>query len=86
MQHTLSCAPSSGPSWPEAIEQAADTDAALDQLHARIIALEEALTSRRARRRLRRSIASSAETFTWAGPSFHDRRVEAAANDLLRPV
>lgn len=87
MQHTLSRPPSAGPSWPEALGQAADTDAAFDELHRRIIDLEHALTSRRARRRLRRSIRRSTAAFSWAGPSFDARRVESAANELLsRPV
>lgn len=83
MSTTLPRLPSAGPSWREAHELAADTDAALDELHRRIIELEHALVSRSARRRLRRSIAASAKTFAWAGPSFHARRVEATANELL---
>jgi hypothetical protein len=49
----------------------------------RLTALEEALVSRKARRRLRREIRQSTRTFAWVGPAFHGRRVEAVGNEML---
>jgi hypothetical protein len=54
-----------------------------DAVHKRLVALEEALISRKARRRLRREIRQSADTFAWAGPDFYGRRVEAAFNAFM---
>ena len=45
----------------------------------RITALEEALVSRRARRRLRRAIRESVAAHSWAAPGFYGRRLEAVA-------
>lgn len=52
-----------------------------DDVHARLIALEEALVSRKARRALRRQIREADRTFAWAGPGFRARRVEAVFNE-----
>lgn len=52
-----------------------------DGLHRRLIQLEEALVDRKARRRLRREIRGSVRMFSWAGSSFHARRVEATFNE-----
>ena len=49
----------------------------------RLLALEEALVSRRARRRLRRELRESAATFAWASDSFGGRRMEAVGNLAL---
>jgi hypothetical protein len=49
----------------------------------RLAALEEALVSRRARRRLRRELSHGARRFAWAGPSFYARRIEAVGNEIL---
>ncbi|HUC27847.1 MAG TPA: hypothetical protein VMA73_34555 [Streptosporangiaceae bacterium] len=49
----------------------------------RLAALEEALVSRRARRRLRRELSHGARRFAWAGPSFYARRIEAIGNEIL---
>jgi hypothetical protein len=49
----------------------------------RLAALEEALVSRRARRRLRRELSNGARRFAWAGPSFFARRTEAVGNEIL---
>jgi hypothetical protein len=49
----------------------------------RLAALEEALVSRRARRRLRRELSNGARKFAWAGPSFYARRIEAVGKEIL---
>jgi len=54
-----------------------------DSLHRRLIALEEAVVSRKARRRLRRQLRESAETFRWADSVFYGRRLEAVWNAYL---
>ena len=54
-------------------------------LERRVIALEEALVSRRARRRLRREIRAGARVYAWAG-SFEAGRAEATMYEwLIRP-
>ncbi len=58
-------------------------DAWGDRMHRRLIALEEALVSRKARRRLRREIRESAERFAWVGESFYGRRLEDVFNQHL---
>jgi hypothetical protein len=54
-----------------------------DVTERRLIALEEALVSRKARRRLRREIRKSAGRFAWVGSEFTWRRLEAVSNDWL---
>jgi len=49
----------------------------------RLAALEEAVVSGRARRRLRREIRRRLTQFAWAGPDFWSRRVEAVGNEML---
>ena len=49
----------------------------------RLAALEEALVSRRARRRLRRELSKGVRRFAWAGRSFYARRTEAVGNEIL---
>lgn len=49
----------------------------------RLVALEEALVSRKARRRLRRELRDSARLFSWAADSFPGRRIEAVGNQML---
>jgi hypothetical protein len=49
----------------------------------RLAALEEAVVSRRARRRLRRGIRRRLRQFTWAGPDFWSRRIEDVGNEML---
>lgn len=59
------------------------TDELATALELRVSALEEALISRRARRRLRRALRESDATYAWAGPTFADRRAEAAGAERL---
>ena len=49
----------------------------------RLVALEEALISRKARRRLRRELRESAARFAWASDSFRGCRIEAVGNLIL---
>jgi hypothetical protein len=49
----------------------------------RLAALEEAVVSSRARRRLRREIRRRLRQFAWAGPDFWSRRVEDVGNEML---
>jgi hypothetical protein len=49
----------------------------------RLAALEEAVVSGRARRRLRREIRRRLRQFAWAGPDFWSRRVEDVGNEML---
>jgi hypothetical protein len=49
----------------------------------RLAALEEAVVSGRARRRLRREIRHRVGKFAWAGPDFWSRRIEDIGNELL---
>jgi hypothetical protein len=49
----------------------------------RLAALEEAVVSGRARRRLRREIRRRVKQFAWAGPDFWSRRIEDVGNELL---
>jgi hypothetical protein len=49
----------------------------------RLAALEEAVVSGRARRRLRREIRRRVRQFAWAGPDFWSRRVEDVGNEML---
>jgi hypothetical protein len=67
----------------ELIHQSYDDDWWETYLHHRVVELEHALVSRRARRALRRQIRDSADTFAWAGPTFRDRRMEAVFNTFM---
>jgi len=49
----------------------------------RLAALEEAVVSGRARRRLRREIRRRLRQFAWAGPDFWSRRVEDVGSEML---
>jgi hypothetical protein len=49
----------------------------------RLAALEEAVVSGRARRRLRREIRRRIRQFAWAGPDFGSRRAEDLGNEML---
>jgi hypothetical protein len=60
----------------------ASNDSLMADLEVRIIALEEALTSWRARRRLVRSIRKASKTYRWAG-SFYAARLESTAQEWL---
>lgn len=60
----------------------ASNDSLMADLEVRIIALEEALTSWSARRRLVRSIRKASKTYRWAG-SFYAARLESTAQEWL---
>jgi hypothetical protein len=60
----------------------ASNDSLMSDLEARIIALEEAVTSRRAKRKLARSIRKACKTFQWAG-SFYAARLESTTHEWL---
>jgi hypothetical protein len=49
----------------------------------RLAALEEAVVSGRARRRLRREIRRRLRRFAWAGSDFWSRRTEDVGSELL---
>jgi hypothetical protein len=49
----------------------------------RLHALEEAVVSSRARRRLRRELRRRTRIFAWAGPDFRSRRAEDIGNEAL---
>jgi hypothetical protein len=70
------------PTWDEYNEDSASNDSLMSDLEARIIALEEALTSRRSRRRLVRSIRKASKTYRWAG-SFYAARLESTTQEWL---
>jgi hypothetical protein len=60
----------------------ASNDSLMADLEVRIIALEEAVTSRRARRRLARTIREAIKTYQWAG-SFYAARLESTTHEWL---
>ena len=60
----------------------ASNDSLMADLEARIIALEEAVMSRRARHRLARSIREASKTYRWAG-SFYAARLESTTHEWL---
>lgn len=67
---------------PEANQQIAVTDIALDMVEDRLSAIEELLAARWPRRmflrrRLARELRASSALFTWAGETFAARRAEA---------
>jgi hypothetical protein len=61
------------PTWDDYHADAASTDSLVSDLEVRIIALEEAVASRRARRRLARSIRRAHKAYRWAGSFFAAR-------------
>jgi hypothetical protein len=62
--------------------EAASNDSLMADLEVRIIALEEAVMSRWARRRLARSIRKASKTYQGAG-SFFAARLEATTQEWL---
>ena len=70
------------PIWDDYTAESASNDSLVSDLEARIIALEEAVTSRRARRRLARSIREACKTYQWAG-SFFAARLESTTYEWL---
>ena len=60
----------------------ASNDSLMADLEVRIIALEEAVMSRRARRRLARTIREAIKTYQWAG-SFYAARLESTTQEWL---
>jgi hypothetical protein len=70
------------PTWEDYNADSASNDSLMSELEARVIALEEALTSRRARRRLVRSIREAIKTYRWAG-SFYAARLESTTYEWL---
>ena len=70
------------PTWHDLNSVMLTDDSLLEQLERRVIRLEEALVSRRARRRLRREIRQAADAYAWAG-SFESGRYEATTYTWL---
>jgi hypothetical protein len=70
------------PTWDEFNADAASNDSLMSDLEARIIALEEAVMSRRARRRLARSIRKASKRYQWVG-SFYAARLESTTQEWL---
>ena len=70
------------PTWAEYNEDSASNDSLMAELEVRIIALEEALTSWRARRRLVRSIRKTSRAYQWTG-SFYAARLESTTHEWL---
>jgi hypothetical protein len=70
------------PTWEDYNADAASTDSQISDLEVRIIALEEAVASRRARRRLARSIRRAHKAYRWAG-SFFAARLESTTHEWL---
>ena len=64
------------PTWDDYNADSASNDSLVSDLEVRIIALEEAVASRRARRRLARSIRRADKAYRWAG-SFFAARLES---------
>ena len=70
------------PTWHDLNSVMLTDDSLLEQLERRVIRLEEALVSRRARRRLRREIRAAARAYQWAG-DFTAARYEATMYQWL---
>jgi hypothetical protein len=70
------------PTWDDYNADAASNDSLVSDLEVRIIALEEAVVSRRARRRLARSIRRAHKAYRWAG-SFLAARLESTTHEWL---
>jgi hypothetical protein len=66
----------------DCISEFASNDSLMADLEVRIIALEEAVMSRRARRRLARSIREASKIYHWAG-SFYAARLESTTQEWL---
>jgi hypothetical protein len=70
------------PTCGDCINEFASNDSLMADLEVRIIALEEAMMSRWARRRLARSIREASKTYRWAG-SFYAARLESTTHEWL---
>jgi hypothetical protein len=70
------------PTWEDYNADSASNDSLVSDLEVRIIALEEAVASRRARRRLARSIRRAHNAYQWAG-SFFAARLESTTHEWL---
>ena len=70
------------PTWHDVNTLMLIDDSQHSALEDRVIALEEALISRRARRRLRRKISRGAKAYAWAG-TFAAGRMEATTYEWL---
>jgi hypothetical protein len=70
------------PTWDDYHAESASNDSLMADLEVRIIALEEAVMSRRARRRLARSIRKTSNAYRWAG-SFFAARLESTTQEWL---
>jgi hypothetical protein len=66
----------------DCIAESTSNDSLMADLEVRIIALEEAVMSWRARRRLVRSIRKAVKTYQWAG-SFYAARLESTTQEWL---
>jgi hypothetical protein len=66
----------------DCIAEFTSNDSLMADLEVRIIALEEALMSRRARRRLARTIREAIKTYQRAG-SFYAARLESSTQEWL---
>ena len=70
------------PTWEDYNTDSTTNDSLMSDLEVRIIALEEAVAYRCARRRLARSIRQSYRAYSWAG-SFFAARLESTTHDWL---
>lgn len=70
------------PTWKDYNADSASNDSLMSDLEVRIIALEEAVASAQARRRLRRSIRQAYRAYSWAG-SFFAARLESTTYEWL---
>jgi hypothetical protein len=70
------------PTWDDYNADSASNDSLVSDLEVRIIALEEAVASWRARRRLARSIRRAHKAYGWAG-SFFAARLESTTHEWL---
>ena len=70
------------PTWDDFNAESASNDSLVSDLEVRIIALEEAVASRRARRRLARSVRRAHNAYRWAG-SFYAARLESTTCEWL---
>jgi hypothetical protein len=70
------------PTWDDFNAESASNDSLVSDLEVRIIALEEAVASRQARRRLARSIRCAHKAYGWAG-SFFAARLESTTHEWL---
>lgn len=68
------------PTWDDYTAESASNDSLVSDLETRIISLEEAVTSRRARRRPARSIREGCKTYRWTG-SFFAARLESTTHE-----